>query len=78
MPKVHGTGKRPAKLARLPKCRRAKNKAFPRHCIRFLRTLRAAGAQMERLLEVVSAPGAYVAISAIDGMGGVGKACIPS
>jgi tetratricopeptide (TPR) repeat protein len=33
-------------------------------------------AQMEKLLEVLSAPGGHVAISAIDGMGGVGKTAL--
>jgi hypothetical protein len=34
------------------------------------------GAQMEKLLEVLSAPGSHVAISAIDGMGGLGKTAL--
>jgi hypothetical protein len=34
------------------------------------------GAQMERLLGVLSAPGGHVAISAIDGMGGLGKTAL--
>jgi hypothetical protein len=34
------------------------------------------GAQVERLLEVLSAPGGHVAISAIDGMGGLGKTAL--
>jgi tetratricopeptide (TPR) repeat protein len=34
------------------------------------------GAQMDRLLEVLSAPGGHVEISAIDGMGGLGKTAL--
>jgi len=34
------------------------------------------GAQMEKLLGVLSAPGGHVAISAIDGMGGLGKTAL--
>jgi tetratricopeptide (TPR) repeat protein len=34
------------------------------------------GAQMEKLLSVLSAPGGHVAISALDGMGGLGKTAL--